>query len=74
MNTYLLPICCDGDNIIHKVVAKNYKAAEDKCITFLKEYYIMDDEVDPEDFSELRGMLFEANVTVGDIYSLDEFE
>ncbi len=75
MNTYLLPICSDVDNIIHKVVAKDYKAAEDKYMKFLMDKYFDDEEVDPDNFSDLRGILFEIyNVVIGDIYSLDEFE
>lgn len=75
MNTYLLPICFDEDNIIHKVIAKDYKSAEDKYIKFLSKKYIKNDNVDPEDIYELKDiLLFESNVIIGDIYSLDEFE
>lgn len=75
MNTYLLPICSDVDNIIHKVVAKDFKAAEDKYIKILMDKYIDNEEIDPDNFSELKSILFETyDIVIGDIYSLDEFE
>lgn len=75
MNTYLLPICFDEDNIIYKVVAKDYKAAEDKYMKLLMDKYCIDnDDIDPDDFSDLKDILLEANIIIGDIYSLDEFE
>jgi len=75
MNTYLLPICSDVDNIIYKVVAKDFKAAEDKYIKILMDKYIDNEEIDPDNFSELKSILFETyDIVIGDIYSLDEFE
>lgn len=75
MNTYLLPICSDVDNIIYKVVAKDLRAAEDKYMKILMDKYIEDEDIDPDTFSEFRGILLDtANVVIGDIYSLDEFE
>jgi hypothetical protein len=75
MNTYLLPICSDVDNIIYKVVAKDLRAAEDKYMKILMDKYIDDEDIDPDTFSEFRGILLDtANVVIGDIYSLDEFE
>ena len=75
MNTYLLPICSDVDNVIYKVVAKDLRAAEDKYMKILMDKYMDDEDIDPDTFSEFRGILFETtNVVIGDIYSLDEFE
>lgn len=75
MNTYLLPICSDVDNIIYKVVAKDLRAAEDKYMKILMDKYIEDEDIDPDTFSEFRGILLDtANIVIGDIYSLDEFE
>ena len=75
MNTYLLPICSDVDNVIYKVVAKDLRAAEDKYMKILMDKYMDDEDIDPDNFSEFRGILFETtNVVIGDIYSLDEFE
>lgn len=75
MNTYLLPICSDVDNVIYKVVAKDLRAAEDKYMKILMDKYIEDEDIDPDTFSEFRGILLDtANVVIGDIYSLDEFE
>lgn len=77
MNTYLLPVCSDVDNIIYKVVAKDLRTAEDKYMKLLMDKYIddEDEDIDPDDFSEFRVILFDiTNVVAGNIYCLDEFE
>ena len=75
MNTYLLPVCSDVDNIIYKVVAKDLRSAEDKYMKILMDKYLDDEDIDPDDFSEFRVILFDmTNVFAGNIYSLDEFE
>ena len=78
MNTYLLPVCSDVDNIIYKVVAKDLRTAEEKYMKILMDKYLDDEEdedIDPDDFSEFRVILFDmTNVFAGNIYSLDEFE
>ena len=77
MNTYLLPICSDVDNIIYKVVAKDLRAAEEKYMKILMDKYLddEDEDIDPDDFSEFRVILFDiTNVVAGNIYCLDEFE
>lgn len=75
MNTYLLPVCSDVDNIIYKVVAKDLRSAEDKYMKILMDKYLDDEDIDPDNFSEFRVILFDmTNVFAGNIYSLDEFE
>lgn len=76
MNTYLLPIT-DGEDIwIERISAKSIKDAESKFMMSLIEAYqdrtltqIPDDDWD----KFLEVMLSEFNITVGDIYDIEEF-
>lgn len=76
MNTYLLPIT-DGEDIwIERISAKSIEDAESKFMMSLIEAYqdrtliqIPDDDWD----KFLEVMLSEFNITVGDIYDIEEF-
>ena len=76
MNTYLLPIA-DGEDVwIERISAKSIEDAESKFMMSLIEAYqdrtliqIPDDDWD----KFLEVMLSEFNITVGDIYDIEEF-
>ena len=76
MNTYLLPVA-DGEDVwIERISAKSIEDAESKFMMSLIEAYqdrtliqIPDDDWD----KFLEVMLSEFNITVGDIYDIEEF-
>lgn len=70
-STYLMPVCdSDGCYIAH-ATARNHSEAEEKLIQELIETYELDDTV--YSFSELKEVLNEYDIVIGDIYDIEEF-
>ena len=70
MNTYLIPICDNGDNYIEKVIANGLSQAKERLY---KELYDRFDWCESEDFENLVTELGAEGIYVGDFYDVAEF-
>lgn len=71
MNVYLYPWHTDDRCSIGKIVARNYKDAEEKLMREMCNKYDVDDTLEFEDFLSQLGD--DCGLYIGDIYEIDEF-
>ena len=70
MNTYIIPICADGNCYIEKIVAKNLQAAEEKFMKDIINNYDLEVSATWDDF--LIDVYDNTNLCVGDLYDISE--
>ncbi len=70
-STYLMPVCDSDGCYISHVTARSHNEAEEKLIQELVETYELDNTVYSLD--ELKEVLNEYDIVIGDIYDIEEF-
>lgn len=70
-STYLMPVCDSGGCYISHATARSHNEAEEKLIQELVETYELDDTV--YSLNELKEILNEYDIVIGDIYDIEEF-
>lgn len=75
MNKYLVPICDIEAGVcwIQTIMAKSLKNCQEKCISFIIDYYDFTDLDDSMSYSDFHNKLnFDYNIIIGNITDIDE--